>query len=82
MKLKGQHFKPLVKENDRIGIDDKLVEFDLEKIKAAGYDPTVMVIVTNSFNYDQVHVNLEDPNSKQLLHVIPAKPSVSSSNLV
>ncbi|WP_025723005.1 beta-glucoside-specific PTS transporter subunit IIABC [Paenibacillus polymyxa] len=82
VKLKGQHFKPLVKENDRIGIDDKLVEFDLEQIKAAGYDPTVMVIVTNSFNYDQVHVNLGDPNSKQLLHVIPAKPSVSSSNLV
>ncbi|WP_280633354.1 glucose PTS transporter subunit IIA, partial [Paenibacillus polymyxa] len=38
VKLKGQHFKPLVEENDRIRIDDKLVEFDLEQIKAAGYD--------------------------------------------
>ncbi|MFK4300979.1 PTS system beta-glucosides-specific IIC component [Paenibacillus sp. RC254] len=82
VKLKGQHFKPLVKENERITIGDKLVEFDLEQIKAAGYDPTVMVIVTNSSNYDQVHVNLEDPNSKQLLHVIPAEPGVSSSNLI
>lgn len=67
VKLKGQHFKPVVKENDQITIGDKLVEFDLKQIVAAGYDPTVMIVVTNSFNYDQIRVNLDNPNSKQLL---------------
>ncbi|MGW9527238.1 beta-glucoside-specific PTS transporter subunit IIABC [Paenibacillus terrae] len=72
VKLKGQHFNPLVKENDQIKMGDKLVEFDLEQIKASGYDPTVMVIITNSTNY-QVQVNLDDSNSKQLFHVTPIK---------
>ncbi|MFB5676064.1 beta-glucoside-specific PTS transporter subunit IIABC [Paenibacillus terreus] len=71
VKLKGQHFKPLVKENETIKAGDRLVEFDLEQIKAAGYDPTVMVVVTNSYNYDQVIVNLEDTKSKRLLQLIP-----------
>lgn len=67
VKLKGQHFKPVVKENDQIKIGDRLVEFDLKQVVDAGYDPTVMIVVTNSFNYDQVQVNLDNPNSNQLL---------------
>lgn len=73
VKLKGQYFKPIVKENEKIKVGDRLVEFDLEQIKAAGYDPTVMVVITNSSNYDQVIVNLEDAESKRLLQLIPAK---------
>ncbi|MBT2287604.1 PTS glucose transporter subunit IIA [Paenibacillus albidus] len=73
VKLKGQYFKPLVKENEKIKVGDRLVEFDLEQIKAAGYDPTVMVVITNSSNYDQVIVNLEDAKSKRLLQLIPAE---------
>ncbi|WP_445670917.1 PTS glucose transporter subunit IIA [Paenibacillus sp. FSL R5-0473] len=71
--------KPLVKENDRIIIGDKIVEFDLEQIKAAGYDPTVMVVVTNSYQYDQVQVNLDNSNSKQLLQVKPKDPNQTTS---
>lgn len=67
VKLKGQHFKPVVKENDQIKIGDKLVEFDLKQVVDAGYDPTVMIVITNSFNYDQVQVNLDNPNSNELL---------------
>lgn len=67
VKLKGQHFKLVVRENDQITIGNKLVEFDLKQIVAAGNDPTVMIVVTNSFNYDQVQVNFENPNSNQLL---------------
>ncbi|MGC5772534.1 beta-glucoside-specific PTS transporter subunit IIABC [Paenibacillus pabuli] len=79
VKLKGQHFNPLVKENDRITIGDKLVEFDLEQIKAAGYDPTVMVVVTNSYQYDQVQVNQDNSNPKQLLLVKPKDPNQTTS---
>ena len=32
VKLKGQHFKPVVKENDQIKIGDKLVGFNLNKL--------------------------------------------------
>ena len=30
---------------------DKIVAFDIEKIKSKGYDPTVMAIVSNTENY-------------------------------
>lgn len=67
VKLKGQYFNPLVKENDPITIGDKLVEFDLKQIEAAGYDPTVMIVVTNSSHYDHVRVNEDNPSSNQWL---------------
>ena len=30
---------------------DKIVSFDIEKIRSKGYDPTVMAIVSNTENY-------------------------------
>lgn len=49
--LEGKYFKSFVKKGDRVEQGTKLLEFDLESIKEEGYDPTVMVIVTNSSDY-------------------------------
>lgn len=38
-----------------------LVDFDLEKIKEAGYDPTVMVIITKTDNLKSVTPNEMGP---------------------
>lgn len=55
VELKGQFFESFAKDGDRVKQGDKLVEFDLEKIKAAGYDPTVCMVISNSDDYAAVH---------------------------
>jgi PTS system beta-glucosides-specific IIC component len=46
VKLQGQYFHALVKEGDAVKAGQPLLEFDLDRIIEAGYDPTVMVIDT------------------------------------
>lgn len=45
--LKGEYFDVLVSEHQKVVKGDLLVRFDLEKIKAAGFDTTTMIVVTN-----------------------------------
>lgn len=45
--LKGKYFKVLVKNNDFVVQGQDLIKFNDQKIKKAGYDDTVMVILTN-----------------------------------
>lgn len=51
VKLEGQWFTAHVKEGDKVAPGDPLVSFDLEQIKAAGYDVITPVIVTNTDQY-------------------------------
>ncbi|WP_436892819.1 beta-glucoside-specific PTS transporter subunit IIABC [Siccibacter turicensis] len=46
--LKGQHFRPLVKEGDWVRAGTPLLEFDQAAIEQAGYDLTTPVLVVNS----------------------------------
>ena len=52
--LAGKYFKTSVAENDQIRTDELLVSFDLEAIQDAGYDPTIMVMVTNSTKFTTI----------------------------
>ena len=54
VKLEGKYFKKYVEEGAKIKKGEKITGFDLEKIKAAGYDPTVMVVVGNTKDYETV----------------------------
>lgn len=49
--LKGEGFTLLVKEGEPIKKGQKLIVFDMGKIKAAGYPVTTAVLVTNSDDY-------------------------------
>ncbi|MBZ3795620.1 beta-glucoside-specific PTS transporter subunit IIABC [Lacticaseibacillus rhamnosus] len=49
--LKGKHFKALIEQGQKVTVGTPLVEFDHQAIQAAGYAPTVMMIVTNSDQY-------------------------------
>ncbi|PSA95322.1 PTS beta-glucoside transporter subunit EIIBCA [Bacillus atrophaeus] len=51
VQLDGRHFDVLVKEGDKVSPGDPLVFFDIEKIKAAGYDVITPVIITNTDQY-------------------------------
>ena len=54
MNFNGQYFTSHVKQGMKVKKGDLLVEFDLDGIKKAGYDPTVMVVVTKSDQLDTV----------------------------
>ncbi|HJA73233.1 MAG TPA: sucrose-specific PTS transporter subunit IIBC [Candidatus Limosilactobacillus faecipullorum] len=52
--LKGEHFTSEVSQGQQVKAGDKLGTVDLDAVKAAGYDTTVMVVITNSNNYKEV----------------------------
>jgi beta-glucoside PTS system EIICBA component len=49
--LNGQYFSSHVKQWDKVKKGDSLIDFDIEKIKAAGYDMTTSVVITNTSEY-------------------------------
>lgn len=51
VQLEGKYFSPKVQQGDRVKKGDLLVEFDIEKIKEAGYQVTTPVIITNTNQY-------------------------------
>jgi len=56
VELKGIPFEVKVKKGDKITAGQLLAVVDWQKIKDAGYDPTTMMIVTNSMEYEQVNI--------------------------
>ena len=54
VKLNGKHFNAHVKAGDKVKTGDLLVEFDIEKIKEAGYPTITPIIVTNTDSYEDV----------------------------
>ena len=56
VELNGEGFEGQVKQGDQVNKGDLLGSFDLAVITEAGYDPDVMVIITNADQYDNVEV--------------------------
>ena len=52
--MKGDGFEDFVKEGDKVKKGQKLMTFDRDKIKAAGHPETVVVLLTNSDDYEDV----------------------------
>lgn len=48
VELNGRGFETFVKVGERVRLGQKLLSFDKQIIQATGYDPTVLVIVTNT----------------------------------
>lgn len=55
--LNGECFETKVKVGDIVKKGDALVEFDREEIAAKGFDPVVLMIITNSGEYSSVEVS-------------------------
>ncbi|MFS0860718.1 beta-glucoside-specific PTS transporter subunit IIABC [Paenibacillus taichungensis] len=64
--LKGKHFNPVVQEGDIVRQGDLLIQFEIDKIKEAGYETVTPVIVTltqqevDVFETTQEHVQIND----------------------
>ncbi|WP_047985502.1 beta-glucoside-specific PTS transporter subunit IIABC [Ornithinibacillus californiensis] len=56
VQLEGKHFTAHIKQGDKVNVGDLLVEFDIEKIKEAGYQVVTPVIITNSADFKEVEV--------------------------
>ncbi len=52
--MKGDGFDCLVAEGDAVKAGQPIIRFDMEKIKAAGYNNTVAVLLTNSDDLEEV----------------------------
>ncbi len=64
VKLNGEHFNTHVKAGDKVKVGDILVDFDIEKIKEAGYPIVTPVIITNTDSYDNIET-LADGSVKE-----------------
>ena len=56
VKMNGDGFEVFVSEGDKVRKGQKLMTFDLEKIRKAGYSSTTAVLLTNSDDYDDFRV--------------------------
>lgn len=59
VKLNGEHFTIHAAEGQKVRKGDLLIEADMEKLKAAGYDIITPVIICNSGDYAEVR--MEEP---------------------
>lgn len=69
VQLEGTHFHPVIQQGERVTVGQKLLEFDLEEIRKAGYSLITPVVITNSSQYlDILETGLK--SSEELLTVI------------
>ena len=72
VQLEGKHFTPYVKAGDQVKQGQPLIQFDLEAIKAAGFDPIVICVVTNQENFTVKTIESTDEQSDQgVLSIAP-----------
>ena len=55
VELSGKGFQVLKKENDTVKAHEAVIRFDMEAIKAAGYETTVITVFTNGNDYEITH---------------------------
>ncbi|MBQ7560233.1 MAG: PTS glucose transporter subunit IIA [Synergistaceae bacterium] len=58
VEMKGDGFEDFVKEGDKVKKGQKIMKFDREKIKAAGHPDTVVLLLTNSDDYENVKIGI------------------------
>lgn len=72
VQLEGKHFTPYVKAGDQVKQGQPLIQFDLDAIKAAGFDPIVICVVTNQENFTVKTIKSTDEQSDQgVLSIAP-----------
>lgn len=59
VKLDGKYFEVHVKAGDQVSVGTPLVDVEIDKIKAEGYDIITPVIITNTMDYGEV-ISIEE----------------------
>lgn len=58
VEMNGDGFESFVNQGDRVKRGDLLVRFDISKVINAGYEPDVMMIITNTNQYQAIKKTL------------------------
>ena len=79
--LEGKHFTAHVEQGAAIKKGDLLIEFDEAAIRAAGYDMTTPVVVTNTADYGRIEISLGEQKiasggEEEAAPEAPAAPAV------
>jgi len=59
VEMNGDGFQCYVQQNQPVTLGQRLMRFDLEKIRTAGHGTTLLVLVTNSDNFENVEFNTQ-----------------------
>lgn len=72
VELEGKYFDLKVNQGDKVTLGQPLVEVDFDKVKEEGYDPTIIMVVTNTIDYLDVIPVKEDfiTSKKECIKVI------------
>ncbi|OCF98293.1 PTS beta-glucoside transporter subunit IIABC [Gilliamella sp. wkB195] len=65
VKLDGEHFEAHVEAGQKVKKGDRLVSFDIEAIKQAGFEVTTPIIITNSDDYIDVQCIFKQDDVQQ-----------------
>ncbi len=76
VKLGGEHFTAHVEQGAKVKKGDLLLEFDEAAIRAAGYDTTTPIVVTNAGDFDRIVVSLD---GKEIVTENKAEATASAS---
>ena len=60
VELGGKGFRSFVNKGEQVSLGQKLITFDREQIKAAGYDDTTMLLVLNANDWRRLEINQTD----------------------
>lgn len=84
VELKGKYYDVHVEKGHEFKRGDILEDFDLDGLKAAGYDPTAMVIVTNtdSFSFSPMAGIKDIEDDTPLISLEPKKESAGQVTTV
>lgn len=67
VELNGKYFEALKKQGESINEGDALLNVEFEEIEKAGYDATVMMVITNTANYKNIQIHTGDKEIKDLI---------------
>lgn len=67
VELNGKYFTAHVQQGDSVKKGQTLITFDLEQLKAEGYDTQIPVIITNSDKYQNIEMTTSSKTQSQSL---------------
>ncbi|MBS7132968.1 MAG: glucose PTS transporter subunit IIA, partial [Clostridium sp.] len=66
VQLEGKHFSTMVNQGDKVKTGQPLVQVDFDKVKEDGFDPTIIMVVTNTHEYlDVIPVSKDTISNKE-----------------
>ena len=66
VELEGKHFTTMVNQGDKVKLGQPLVQVDFDKVKEEGFDPTIIMVVTNTQDYlDVIPVSKDVTSDKE-----------------